>query len=72
VVLGVVAGVLLVVEVAEDELPELPPQPAIARVLASAVASVSIAVSGVLFMGRAPNLARWLGDSPYQPFVARI
>jgi hypothetical protein len=68
-VLGVVAaGVLLVVEVAEDELPELPPQPAIARVLAT---SVSIAISGVLFMGRAPNLARGLGHSPYQPLFGR-
>lgn len=67
--LGVVAaGVLLVVEVAEDELPELPPQPAIARVLA---ASVSIAISGVLFMGRAPNFTRGLGDSPYQPLFER-
>ena len=67
-VVGVlVAGVLLVVGVAV-ELPDLPPQPATARVLARTAASVRIAVSGVLFirMGRAPVVVCGLGRSPYQ------
>jgi len=55
----VVAGVLLVVGVAEEdeELSVLPPHPATATVLATATTSVSIAVSGVLFIGRAPVIA---------------
>jgi EmrB/QacA subfamily drug resistance transporter len=68
----VVAGVLLVVGVAEDELPDLPPHPATATVHATAATSVSIAVSGVLLMGRAPILAQGLGGSPYQSFAAPI
>ena len=61
-----VVGVLLVVGLA-DELPDLPPQPATALVLATARTSVSMAVSGVLFMCRAPIVACGLGCSPYQP-----
>jgi hypothetical protein len=37
-----------------EELPDFPPHPAIARVLARTASSVSMAVSVVLFMGRAP------------------
>jgi EmrB/QacA subfamily drug resistance transporter len=64
----VVVGVDLVVE----EFPDFPPHPAIATVLARTATSVSIAVSGVLFMGRAPIVARGLGASPYQPFAVSI
>ncbi len=60
-----VVGVPLVVGFAV-ELPDLPPQPATARVLARTAASVRIAVSGVLFMGRAPVVVCGLGRSPYQ------
>jgi EmrB/QacA subfamily drug resistance transporter len=68
----VVAGALLVAGFAEGVLPVLPPHPATVPVAARAAASVSIAVSGVLFMGRAPIVARGLGGSPYQPFAAWI
>ncbi len=65
-VVGVlVAGVPLVLGVAV-ELPDLPPQPATASVLARTAASVRIAVSGVLLMGRAPVVVCGLGRSPYQ------
>jgi hypothetical protein len=58
---AVVVGVLLVVGVEEDEeLPPLPPHPATATVLARTASVVSMAVSGVLFMGRAPIVARGL------------
>jgi hypothetical protein len=72
VVVGVVvAGVLLVVGVAvvvdEDEL--LLPHPATAAVLARTITLVSMAVSDVLLMGRAPDLARGFGCSPYQAVV---
>jgi EmrB/QacA subfamily drug resistance transporter len=71
-VVGVlVAGVLPVVGVAV-ELPDLPPQPATARVLARTAASVRIAVSGVLFMGRAPVVVCGLGRSPYQSSATSI
>jgi hypothetical protein len=67
----VVAGVLLVAGVAlvveEDEL--LPPHPATAAVLARTTTVVSMAVSDVLLMGRAPDLARGFGCSPYQAFA---
>jgi hypothetical protein len=53
VVLGVLVLVLAGVEVDVEE-PDFPPQAASARLLASTPASVSMAVSGVLFMGRAP------------------
>ncbi len=56
------AGVLVEVE----ELADLPPQPATATVAARAASSVSIAVSGVRFMGWAPTVARGLRRSPYQ------
>jgi hypothetical protein len=68
----VVVDVVLGLDLVEEELPALPPHPAIATVLASAATSVSIAVSGVLFMGRAPIVARGLGASPYQPFALSI
>jgi hypothetical protein len=72
-VLVVVAGVELVAGVAVEALPDLPPHPATARVHAKAAAIVSIAVSDVLFIGgRAPDLARGLGISPYQPSVALV
>jgi hypothetical protein len=64
-----VVVVVLVVDFVE-ELPPLPPHPATATVLASTASSVSIAVSGVLLMGRAPILARCLRRSPYQAPVA--
>jgi NADH:ubiquinone oxidoreductase subunit 6 (subunit J) len=70
VVVGLVVVVgLLVVVGAEEELPPLLPHPATATVLARMAAVVSMAVSGVLLMGRAPNLARGFGCSPYQPVV---
>ena len=46
--------------------PPLPPQPATATLLAKTARSVSMAVSGVLFMGRAPRVIRGLGRPPYQ------
>jgi EmrB/QacA subfamily drug resistance transporter len=52
-VVVVVVGVLLVVGLAVEEFPDLPPQPATTTVLARATTSVSMAVSGVLFTGRA-------------------
>jgi EmrB/QacA subfamily drug resistance transporter len=56
----------------EDELADFPPQPATARVLARTATSVSMAVSGVLFMGRAPVFTRGLGGPPYQASRAPI
>jgi hypothetical protein len=57
-VVVLVVGVVLVAGL-EDELDdELPPQPAIRTVLARTAKIVSIAVSGVLLMGRAPVVAR--------------
>jgi EmrB/QacA subfamily drug resistance transporter len=64
-VVVLVVGVPLVVGFAV-ELPDLPPQLATARVLARTAASVRIAVSGVLLMGRAPVVVCGLGRSPYQ------
>jgi type III secretory pathway lipoprotein EscJ len=52
-----VVGVELVVAV-DDEDEELLPHPATATVLARTAKAVSMAVSGVLFMGRAPIVAR--------------
>jgi hypothetical protein len=43
---------------------DFPPQADSARLLASTAASVSMAVSGVLFMGRAPFLSRGQGRPP--------
>jgi EmrB/QacA subfamily drug resistance transporter len=68
VVLVVVVVGLLVVGVVE-ELPPLPPHPVTATVLARVASSVSMAVSDVRFIGRAPILARGLGRSPYQSFA---
>ncbi len=64
-VVVLVAGAPLVAGVAVEP-PDLPPQPATARVLARTAASVRIAVSGVLLMGRAPVVVCGLGRSPYQ------
>jgi hypothetical protein len=69
VVVVVVAGVLLVAGWAVEELAALPPHPATVTVAASTATVVRIAVSG-FFIGRAPKLARGLGGSAYQPFVA--
>ena len=66
---GALAGALLV---EEEEPPVLPPHPATARVLASAARIVSMAVSGVLLMGRAPVVARGFGRSPYQASAVPI
>jgi hypothetical protein len=62
----VLAGVLVA---GEEELPPLLPHPATATALARMAAVVSMAVSGVLLMGRAPIvLARGFERSPYQAF----
>lgn len=53
VVLGVLVLVVAGVDVGVEEL-DFPPHADSAKLLASTAASVSIAVSGVLFMGRAP------------------
>jgi hypothetical protein len=71
VVVVVVVVVVLVLDGVE-ELVALPPQPATARVAARAATIVSMAVSGVLLMGRAPNVMRGFGRSPYQAFMASI
>ncbi len=68
-VVGVLLAGALVVDV--EELPLLP-HPATAIVVARTARSVSMAVSGVRFMGRAPIVARWLGRSPYQAFFPQI
>jgi hypothetical protein len=52
---GVVVPVVAGVDVEVEEL-DFPPQAASTRLLARTAASVSMAVSGVLFMGRAPFL----------------
>jgi len=65
-VVVVVLGVVVFVsgdDVVVEEL-DFPPQAPSATLLASTAASVSMAVSGVLFMGRAPFLARGLGAHP--------
>jgi hypothetical protein len=67
-VVGDVVGLLLVVGFAVEPL-DLPPHPATATVLARTARIVSMAVSGVLFMGRAPMVVRGLGRSPYQAFA---
>jgi EmrB/QacA subfamily drug resistance transporter len=72
VVVGVVVGEPLVVVGVEEELPDLPPHPLAATVLARATTSVRIAVSGFLFMRRAPIVVCGLGRSPYQPSATPI
>ncbi len=74
-VVVVLVGVVLVVGVAvvvdeEDEL--LLPHPATAMVLARTAKAVSMAVSGVLLMGWAPIVARWLGRAAYQALPVPI
>jgi hypothetical protein len=71
-VVVVVVVVPLVAGLVEEELPVLPPHPATAKVVVRVATSVSIAVSGVLFMGWPPIFAPGLGGSPYQPFATRI
>ncbi len=74
-VVVVLVGVfeLVGVELVEDEDDELlEPHPATAIVLASTVRAVTMAVSGVLLMGRAPIVARGLGGSPYQAPATQI
>jgi hypothetical protein len=64
-VVVVVLGVVVLVAGLDVDVEELdfPPQADSATLLASTAASVSMAVSGVLFMGRAPFLAG-LGAHP--------
>ena len=50
----------------EEELPDLLPQPATAKVLARTAKSVRIAVSDVRFMGRAPIVSEGLQGPAYQ------
>jgi hypothetical protein len=70
VVVGVVVvGVLLVVVALVVEEDELLPHPATAAVLARTTTVVSMAVSDVFLMGRAPDLARGFGCSPYQALM---
>jgi hypothetical protein len=74
-VLVVVVAGLPVVDVVEEELPLLPPHPAIATVAATVAASVSMAVSDVLRIGRAPLIVACglecpSARSPYQAFSA--
>jgi hypothetical protein len=69
VVVGVVVGATVLVVFFEDELL---PHPATAMLAARAARSVSIAVSGVLFTGCAPDVASGLGRSPYQAPSAPI
>jgi hypothetical protein len=60
--------VVVVVLGLPEEPEDLPPQPAAATVTEMAALTVSMAISGVLFMGRARGLARGLGRPPYQRF----
>lgn len=72
VLVGVVELVGVELVVAEDEEELLLPHPATAIVLASTARAVTMAVSGVLLMGRAPIVARGLGGSPYQATATQI
>jgi hypothetical protein len=67
VLVGVVldVGVVVDVDVVFDE-EELLPHAATATVHARRASSVSMAVSGVLLMGRAPGIDPRLGGPPYQ------
>ena len=65
-----VALELVVVLVAVLDEEELLPHAANASVLASTARAVSMALSGVLLIGRAPFVARGLGRSPYQALAA--
>jgi hypothetical protein len=74
-VVVVLVGVLLLVGVVlvdEDEDELLLPHPATAIVLARTARAVSMAVSGVLLMGRAPIVARGLDGAAYQSFPPPI
>lgn len=72
VLVGVVLLVGVELVVAEDEEELLLPHPATAIVLASTARAVTMAVSGVLLMGRTPIVARGLGGSPYQAPATQI
>ena len=69
-VVVVVVDVLVVCVAVEP--PPLPPHPATATLLAKTARSVSMAASGVLFVGRAPGVIRGLGRPPYQASAASI
>jgi hypothetical protein len=72
VLVGVVLDVgVVLVDFDEEELLLLP-HPATAIVLASTTRAVSMAVSGVLLMGRAPIVARGLGGPPYQALATPL
>ena len=74
VVVVVLGAVPLVVELGVL-LADLPPHPATATAAATAASSVSMAVSGVRFIGWTPIVARVFGHppgSPYQAFGAPI
>jgi hypothetical protein len=74
-VVVVLVGVLLLVGVVlvdEDEDEPLLPHPPTAIVLARTASAVSMAVSGVLLMGRAPIVARVLDGAAYQAFPPPI
>ncbi len=74
VVVVVLGAVPLVVELGVL-LADLPPHPATATAVATAASSVSMAVSGVRFIGWTPIIARVFGHppgSPYQAFGAPI
>jgi hypothetical protein len=71
-VVVVLVGVVLVAGFADELVEELLPQPATTTVLARTAKIVSMAVSGVLLMGRAPVVARGLKNPPYQGPAAAI
>jgi EmrB/QacA subfamily drug resistance transporter len=56
----------------DEELAPLPPHPVTARLLARTASSVSMAVSGALFMAWPPIVARGLGRPPYQALPTPI
>jgi EmrB/QacA subfamily drug resistance transporter len=66
----VVLVLLPFVGVEWEPLVVLPPHPATASVAAMAASSVSMAASGVRFIGRSPVLARRLGGPPAPPYQA--
>jgi len=70
-VVGVVLDVGVELEVDFEE-EELLPHPATTMVLARTARAVSMAVSGVLLIGRAPIVARGLRVSPYQALATPI
>jgi hypothetical protein len=65
-----VVVVLLFVVLGWEPLVALPPHPATAKVAATVASSVSMAASGIRFIGRPPVVARTLRGSPYQAYTA--